>query len=79
MPFVERGKRVVLGGHPKGGFIVYANKNNVIIRDLSVIFLFFLMGLLRKNWITIATLGIPPKCVVPSILPAGFIAHLEVK
>ncbi|VDD76022.1 unnamed protein product [Mesocestoides corti] len=35
VPFVERGKCVILGAHPKGRFIVYPNKKNVVIRDLS--------------------------------------------
>ncbi|KAL5109971.1 Actin-interacting protein 1 [Taenia crassiceps] len=39
VPYVERGKHVIIGAHPKGGFIVYPNKKNVIIRDLSVIVL----------------------------------------
>ncbi|KAM7537988.1 hypothetical protein Aperf_G00000076373 [Anoplocephala perfoliata] len=35
VPFVERGKHVIIGAHPKGGFIIYPNKKNVIIRDLT--------------------------------------------
>eukprot|EP00108_Taenia_solium_P009057 TsM_000675100 transcript=TsM_000675100 gene=TsM_000675100 len=35
VPYVERGKHVIIGAHPKGGFIVYPNKKNVIIRDLT--------------------------------------------
>lgn len=35
VPFVERGKHVIIGAHPKGDFIVYTNKKNVFIRDLT--------------------------------------------
>ncbi|VDL62544.1 unnamed protein product [Hymenolepis diminuta] len=35
VPFVERGKHIIIGAHPKGGFIVYPNKKNVFIRDLT--------------------------------------------
>lgn len=44
VPYVERGKRVIIGAHPKGGFVVYPNKKNVIIRDLSVCCLILLLA-----------------------------------